>query len=432
MTPGARIAAAIELMTSLLETAAPADRIITGYFRERRYIGSRDRGVVAELVYDILRRKAWYEWLIVQGDLPVSPRLLVLAAVAESENDDLAAIRDLFGKDRYAATGLSDAEARWVSRLKELRARNAPETVTLNVPEWLLPKLKTALGEDIPGELAAIEKPAPVDLRVNTLKTTREDALRLLRDAGFDSAPTPYSPVGIRLARRAPIFASDAYQQGLVEVQDEGSQLAALVADPQPGERVLDFCAGAGGKTLALAARMKNQGRILALDVSEPRLEELRKRLKRAGVDNTAVKRIESEDDPFLKRHAGSAHRVIVDAPCSGSGTWRRNPDGKWNLSPHRLDDYRQMQQHILQSAAKLVRPGGELLYITCSLLPEENQEQAERFQSAHPAFTPLSVLERLAGLEISLPSASAPYLAMTPARHGTDGFFMALFRKTG
>jgi 16S rRNA (cytosine967-C5)-methyltransferase len=283
--------------------------------------------------------------------------------------------------------------------------------------------------------MAALNLPAPLDLRVNRLKADRDTAQRALAAEGIRAEPTPWSPLGLRITHRVPLAGTAAFKDGLVEVQDEGSQLAAPLADARPGMRVVDFCAGAGGKTLALAAQMENRGKLVACDTASWRLERAGIRLRRAGVSNVERRPLSSERDPWVKRHApkgkeGGFDRVFVDAPCLGIGSWRRNPDGKWRMTPNDLAELLVRQRDILASAARLVKPGGRLVYATCSLLREENEDQAEAFLAASPDFVLYPVGRAWAETLNDRCPGGEDYLRLTPARHGTDGFFVALFER--
>jgi 16S rRNA (cytosine967-C5)-methyltransferase len=271
---------------------------------------------------------------------------------------------------------------------------------------------------------------APTDLRVNTLKTHREKLLGQLQAEGFDCSPTPLSPIGIRLAKRGPIFTSRFFKEGCFEVQDEGSQAVALLVDAKPSHRIIDFCAGAGGKTLALAATMENKGRILAWDTSEKRLGQINQRLKRAGVHNVQVHVLESEHDAFIKRHKATADRVLVDAPCSGSGTWRRNPDLKWRFTKKDLEEVCIVQQNILQSAARLVKVGGRLIYATCSIFKDENERQVEKFLTHNNNFMVVCA-QKIWNKDSSVEcDDGASYFCVTPHEDGVDGFFAAVLER--
>jgi 16S rRNA (cytosine967-C5)-methyltransferase len=278
--------------------------------------------------------------------------------------------------------------------------------------------------------MAALNTPASTDLRVNLLKADREGACLALVAEGVAAEPTPLSPIGLRLRERVPLGNLAAFKEGLVEVQDESSQIAALLADARPGMRVVDFCAGAGGKTLALAASMANRGKLVACEVSQRRLERAARRLRRAGVNNVERRALSGERDKWVKRHAGGFDRVFVDIPCLGTGTWRRNPDAKWRVRPEDLAELIERQQQILRSGARLVRPGGRLIYATCSVLREEDEAQAEAFLAVEPDFSLLPVArvwrETIGG---ALPGGEH-FLRLTPARHGTDGFFVAIFER--
>jgi 16S rRNA (cytosine967-C5)-methyltransferase len=290
--------------------------------------------------------------------------------------------------------------------------------------------------------MAAAMEVAATDVRANTLKATRDDALRELRYAEVSAVRTDISPWGIRVEGRPPLAGMDIFKNGLIEIQDEGSQLVALMVNPKPGERVVDFCAGAGGKTLALAAMMQNKGKLVATDVLKGRIERSATRLRRAGVNNVERRDLSSERDPWVKRHAGSFDKVLIDAPCSGAGTWRRNPDAKWRLKPSDLAELVDLQKRILESAARLVRAGGRLIYATCSLFQEENADQVKAFLEAYPEFTlipaPQAWAEAQAALGSNTPCPSndsktgRDMLVLTPGQHGTDGFFVAVMEKKG
>jgi 16S rRNA (cytosine967-C5)-methyltransferase len=303
--------------------------------------------------------------------------------------------------------------------------------VRLDLPDWALPGFRARFGERLAEEAAAMEEPAPLDLRVNLLKTTREAAAAALAAEGIETEPTPLSPWGLRLpGGRQPVTATRAFAEGLVEVQDEGSQLIALLTDARPGMRVADLCAGAGGKTLALAAAMRNRGRLTACDVSAPRLEGAVRRLRRAGVNN-AERHLLAPGDRWAKRRAGGFDRVLVDAPCTGTGTWRRNPDARVRTGPNDLRELSDKQAQILETGADLVRPGGHLVYATCSLLPEEDEAQVGKFLERHPEFGPLPLPRAWAESGgIGSPPAEGEYLVTSPARHGTDGFFAAVLQR--
>ncbi len=435
MTPAARIAAAIELLAAVeAEPRKPADAIAHDFFRARRFIGGGDRRAVSDLAWGVVRQRLRLGWWLARAGARPSPRLLLAAQLMLAEGQGLSALRRAFPGGQYAAAPLSPEEEALLAPLagQPLIHPEMPEGVRLNLPDWALPGLRARFGEALAGEAAAMEKPAPLDLRANLLKTTREEALAALAAEGIEAKPTPFSPWGLRLPGRRPITASTAYRQGLVEVQDEGSQLVALLTDAGPGMRVADYCAGAAGKTLALAASMGNRGRITACDVSAPRLEGAARRLRRAGVDNAETHLLQP-GDRWAKRRAGQFDRVLVDAPCTGSGTWRRNPDGRFRTGEQDLRELSARQGDILATAAELVRPGGRLVYATCSLLPEEDETQVEALLARRPDFVPLPLAEAWAAAGMAGPPPhEGPFLVMSPARHGTDGFFAAMLQRRG
>ncbi|HYD99302.1 MAG TPA: RsmB/NOP family class I SAM-dependent RNA methyltransferase [Alphaproteobacteria bacterium] len=433
MTPGARLAAAIEVLQEIDRAPAPADAVMQSYFRNRRFIGSKDRAAIAEQVYGIYRRRSRIDWWLARAEMAPTPRSRVMAdqALDGASFDDLDSMFD-GGKHRPAP--LTDAERHAMRRIvgHTLDHPHQPEAVQAECPDWAVGPVKAALGEDWVAELAALNRPAPLDLRVNVLLGDRKTARRELSDAGIRAEPTPWSPWGLRVHGRPPLSASEPFKRGLVEVQDEGSQLLAMMVEAQPGLQVVDFCAGAGGKTLAIAATMQNKGRIVATDVYAVRLDRAGQRLRRAGVHNVERRTLAGERDKWVKRHKGRFDRVLVDAPCSGTGTWRRNPDAKWGRAGPDLVELVALQRSILDSAARLVRPGGRLIYGTCSLLREENEAQVEAFLAAHPDFAVVPVPEvwaRAVGNRCPVPG---PYLRLSPLQHGTDGFFAAVLQRSG
>jgi 16S rRNA (cytosine967-C5)-methyltransferase len=426
MTPAARLAAAIALLTEVEAAAArPADAVANDFFRTRRYIGSGDRRSVSDRVWRVLRSRRRLGWWV--PDDP-SPRMLVAASLL-LEGWTLAGVTQSFSGGRFAPDPLERDEHRALGRLEghTLDHPDMPLPVLLEVPDWLAPRLAARFGPALAAEMAALEHPAPLDLRVNTLKTTREQAQAALAAEGWEARPTPLSPWGLRIEGRRPVTSGPAFQSGLVEIQDEGSQLVAALVGAAPGLRVADWCAGAGGKTLAMAAAMQNRGQIVACDVSAPRLDGAVRRLRRAGVHNVERHLIEA-GDKWTKRRAGSFDRVLVDAPCTGTGTWRRNPDARLRLRERDLLELLPKQGGILDSAAGLVRSGGRLIYATCSLLPEENEAQVSAFLSRHPDFA-LLPLPQAWPIETPPPCAG-DMLSLTPARHGTDGFFAAVLER--
>ena len=437
MTPAARLSAAIDLLIAVESTPRrPADATANDFFRTRRYIGGGDRRAVAELAWSVVRQRIRLDWWLHRVKCNVTARMLVAAELLLGRGLDVAAVMASFPGGQYAAKPLDPIEERLLRQLDGTRYGPGlihpamPEAVKLDLPDWVLPGFRFRFGERLAEEAAAMEAEAPLDLRANLLKTTREAAAAALAAEGIETRPTAHSPWGLRLPSRRPVTQTKAFLEGLIEVQDEGSQLIALLTDARPGMRVLDLCAGAAGKTLALAATMQNRGRITACDVSVPRLEGAVKRLARAGADNVERHLLEP-GDRWAKRRAGQFDRVLVDAPCTGTGTWRRNPDARLRTTPTDLAELCAKQGEILAIGADLVRPGGRLVYATCSLLPEEDEAQVQAFLDRHPDFTVMPLAEAWAAAEApGAPPAEGPYLVTTPARHGTDGFFAAVLQR--
>ncbi len=412
---------AAELLSAILAGTLPADAQMERYFRAHPKLGARDRGAIAETVYACLRRRRSLGFLATGVlDRDATPEQTVAAALVTQQG---------LGATALEAAGYTGDSRTLVERAHHRDHPPLALGVTLDLPDWLLERLLAQYGEPESGVLAAaLNEPASLDLRVNTLKTTREQAAACLAAAGVAAEPTPYSPVGLRRRERAPLFKTNCFQDGLIEVQDEGSQLLSLLLEPRRNEMVVDFCAGAGGKTLHLGALMNNTGSLYAFDVSAKRLERLKPRLQRAGLHNVRRVAIQNERDPRVRRLAGKIDRVLVDAPCSGTGTLRRNPDIKWRAID--LASLVDEQKKILAAAAGLLKPGGRLVYATCSLLKDENDEVVADFLAAHPGFSSLPATDILARRQIALPMHDHA-LRLFPHRHATDGFFaIALDRR--
>jgi 16S rRNA (cytosine967-C5)-methyltransferase len=434
MTPGACVEAAIGLLAAIEAARAPADDVVGTYFRRHRFAGVKDRAAISEHVFSVLRHRGELDWWIAREGrgLATDARRRVLAGLLLVEGWPAARLAKEFDGDRFRPQPLDADEARFAATVagQDRDTREMPADARGNYPAWLGPHLEAALGRDLPREMAALTEPAPLDLRVNTLKGDREAVRAALAREGVEAARTPLSPLGLRVFQRIPLSTLDTFRAGLIEVQDEGSQLAALMVDARPGMRVVDFCAGAGGKTLALAASMGNRGHLIACDTAERRLERATERLRRAGASMVQRKALASARDKWVKRHALSFDRVLVDAPCTGTGTWRRNPDAKWRVSPDELAKLALLQADILDSAQRLVRPGGRLVYVTCSLLREEDEAQVEAFCATHPDFALVpaaAVWHAAVGQKFP---ARGETLRLTPARHGTDGFFVAVLER--
>ncbi len=418
MTPSARLAASIELLAAM-EAAPrrPADAVANSFFRDRRYIGGGDRRTVSDQVWFVLRHWRRLEWWLQRSGGSATARLLP-AAAAVLDGRPAESVQRAFSGGRYAPDTLEPAELRVLRALDghTLEHPEMPEAVRFEVPDWLLPRLQARFGAEIAPELDAMTGTAPLDLRVNLLRGTREQAIAALAESDIAAEPTPLSPWGLRVRGRQNVTATAAFRDGLVEIQDEGSQLVAAAVGAAPEMRVLDYCAGAGGKTLTLAMTMQNRGHIVACDVSMARLDGAVRRLRRAGVHNVE-RHLIVPGDKWAKRRAASFDRVLVDAPCTGTGTWRRNPDARTRLREQDLEELVAKQAMILRDASRLLRPGGRLVYATCSVLGEENEAQVTRFLAANPAFS-------------LMPAADgADFLSLTPRSHGTDGFFAAVLQ---
>lgn len=456
MTPGARLQAAVEILESLdmppSAGVVPADRLLAGYFRARRYMGSGDRAAVRAHVYGVLRSRACLDWWLARHDMPATSRGRVIAAQLLGGEDTPAIDKDAlathFNGQGYGPAPLDEAEAVLAGALtgRALRHGDQPPLVAANCPSWLGPSLARAFGDALAEEMAALNQTAPLDLRINPLRVSREQARDTLARQGLVCADTPYSPWGLRAEDHVVLSGLSAYRKGLVEVQDEGSQLVALLVGAKPGISVADYCAGAGGKTLALAAMMEGRGTLMACDVARKRMADLPPRLKRAGIGNVTLDVLDEDESPkkrggnWAKRHKASFDRVLVDAPCSGSGAWRRNPDARWRLSAEAVAEHVARQEDILSRAARLVKPGGRLVYATCSILCEENEDVAAAFLETHGEFATLpagdvwaeTVAVMEGGASFDDMKESGEWLRLSPARHGCDGFFVAIMERRG
>jgi len=436
MTPGARLAAAIDVLADIGGRRRPAADALKDWGLAHRFAGSGDRAAIAGLVYDALRRKSSSAFLMGED----TPRAVVLGMLALERRLDATAIARLVEDGRHAP-GALHAEER--ARLERASLDGAPPWVAGDYPEWLDPQLARVFGEERAAEAAALASRAPLDLRVNPLKGERDAVAQAL--AHLQPSPTRWSPWGLRIAlpadaKNPAVHAEPAFIKGLIEVQDEGSQIAALCAGAKPGEQVIDLCAGAGGKTLALAAAMAGRGQIYATDSDKRRLAPIHTRIERAGAHNIQVRTPKSPSDPAgaLADLAGRADLVLIDAPCTGTGAWRRNPDAKWRVRPGALATRRKEQAATLDAAAALVKPGGRIAYVTCSVLAEENGDQVREFLTRHPQFAvvaPAEVANALGERAFLFRRAvlmSDEGLLMTPRRADTDGFFVSVMRASG
>ncbi len=410
-----QLEAATEALRLILKFDRPADAVLHYFFREHSALGQHDRAFVAESVFGVLRRKRLIDHIVNNA----SPRRVLLAYLARVAGLSVRELAPLMKRD----------ETEWVGRMKAAVIDDLPLAVQAEFPDWLIERLKLQMRDaEILALGRALQQPARLDLRVNTVLADREAVLRALAASGISGKATPYSPVGIRLGGKPAINRHPLFLNGSIEVQDEGSQLLAYLVAPKRSDLVVDFCAGAGGKSLQLGALMDSHGRVYAFDVSEKRLAQLKPRLKRSGLSNLYPHHIRNENDTKVKRLAGKINRVLIDAPCSGLGTLRRNPDLKWRQSPQSVGELALKQAAILRAAARLVKPGGRLVYATCSLLAEENEDIVTAFLKEHAEFRELECSELLRQQRIALDTG--PRLKLWPHVHGTDGFFAAVFTR--
>ncbi len=424
MHPKVLLDACAELVRLTLTFEHPADAVVSRFFRDNRGLGPRERATLAETVYTVLRKKLLFDHLAPSGSGPKERRLAILG---------------FHGPRDFLKSALTEQEKNWLDQCDAINPADLMERHRHNLPEWLVQPLKDQLGDEFWPLADSMAQNAPLDLRVNVLKEKRADVQKELARAAIKSVATPYSPWGLRIEGKPALTKLDAFTRGAIEVQDEGSQLLALLLDAKRGEMVVDFCAGAGGKTLAIGATMRSTGRLYAFDVSAHRLDALKPRMARSGLSNIHPAAIAHERDERIKRLAGKIDRVLVDAPCSGLGTLRRNPDLKWRQSAKAVQELVVKQAAILDSAARLLKPGGRLVYATCSILPQENEAIAEAFTVAHPDFVPLDAGEVLSQLKVEQAASlcsggetGTAYLRMWPHRHQTDGFFAAVWTRKG
>ncbi|HEY6578367.1 MAG TPA: RsmB/NOP family class I SAM-dependent RNA methyltransferase [Rhizomicrobium sp.] len=432
MTPAARLSAAVEIIDTLESQRVPAAQALKEWGASHRFAGSGDRAAIAGLVWDVLRRNASSAW-IMESDTARSRLLGMLKVERGMDTEAIAALCD---GSRFAPQPLTDVER---SALASRTTDDAPPPIAGDYPEWLDPYLAQTFGDDRAAEAAAMASRAPLDLRVNTLKAKREKVLRSL--SHLNAKETPWSQLGLRIelgadARNPGIHAEEDFIKGAIEVQDEGSQLGALFSAAKPGDQVIDLCAGAGGKTLALAAMMGGKGRLIATDRDKRQLAPIHERLSRAGVHNAEVRTPKGEAEPLADIKA-SADLVVIDAPCSGTGTWRRNPDAKWRMRPGALEIRIKDQIEVFDRASAMVKAGGRIAYITCSVLPPENSEQVRSFITRHPEFSVVPPEETAAVLWDKAEAFAEAALRteegwlMTPRRTGTDGFFVSILKKS-
>lgn len=431
----AQVQATIDLLEMIESSESPADAIARQFFRRRRYIGSKDRKIISELTYKLLRHRDKLAWWAEKSKLGTEhSRSQVLLGLAFFNQLELNDFQRIFTGQKYQPETMSAEEVKGMTFIRDqdlsIDHPDMPDYVRLNLRQWSYEKLCKLFCDSIEDELKTLNGHAPLDLRVNTLRTTRAQVIEEFKKCNWPAEPTDLSPDGIRLERGKALTESRLFRSGYLEVQDEGSQIVALLCDAQPGQAVLDMCAGAGGKSLALAAAMKNKGRLIATDVSAFRLSKAKERLRRAEVSNHEVRLLDADGQQWLKRQKNRFDRVLLDVPCSGSGTWRRNPDLKWRFTEEDLAELQARQKEILESAAPLVKPGGYLIYATCSLYAEEDEQQIDNFMEENKQYSLVSC-EDLWKKNISETyPGEGEMLRLTPFKHGTDGFFLAVLRK--
>lgn len=432
MLPSARVNATIELLEKIATSRVPMDSATGDYMRNRRYIGSKDRAEIAARLYAVARARARLGWWLQRAKAEDTPRNRVIAWMVLGEQTDPDRIEHLFDDSKYGPGLLDAAEVALINSIKgqPLAHPEMPETVRVECPAEYEDVLRGFYGDKFAEELAALIPAATLDLRVNARSADRDKVIGSLQNDKIAATPTPWSPWGLRLTEKAFLSKTKALTKGWVEIQDEGSQLIAYICNTIPGMQVLDYCAGSGGKTLALAAAMQNKGRIVAMDLEAARLEKAKQRFRRAYVSDIIEVRPLSDEQhrKWLRRQKETFDVTLVDVPCTGTGTWRRNPDMRWRTYGPELQTLLATQAEILDKVAKTVKPGGRLVYATCSLLPAENEQQAEAFLQRHPDY---ELLPLAAAWPAGTPvPGDGPYMRLSPLRHGTDGFFAAVFVK--
>ncbi|MGL1921703.1 MAG: RsmB/NOP family class I SAM-dependent RNA methyltransferase [Hyphomicrobiales bacterium] len=428
MRAEAHLAAAIEILSTLFETGQPTDKYLDGYFKANRYAGSKDKRAIRTIIYDIYRNLRSYEYVIGSAE----PRSLV-AAYLLGQGDDAATVAAKFGGEKYAAENLSDDEIAAIQAAKDIK--DAPQAVLHNLADWQFDKFNSQFGDQTESELEALNQKASLDVRVNTAQTTLDDAQKALSKQGLESSTMPWSPIGLRLEPTTQLTQSPSYRYGAVEIQDEAAQVASLLAGAKPKMAIVDYCAGGGGKTLALAAQMENKGQVYAMDIDLSRLKAIKPRVDRAKLHNVQMHKLGNEKtNQLIYELAENIDITFVDAPCSGTGTWRRSPDARFNLTKDGLNQIVQRQAQILESAAKLVKKGGKLVYATCSMFTEENETQVTNFLEKNEEFELLNyATEWELNVKTEAPKSAASLegtLLLTPHQHQTDGFFVALMQR--
>lgn len=428
MKQSARIQSVIDINERIARSKIPMDNTLRDFMAQRRFIGSKDRADIVERVYRIMRCHARLGWHITQAGAADTPRARVIADLVINDHLGPQEVDALFDGDKYGPHPLSEEDRALADALKGKKLDDAamPDDVCAECPAWALDKLRARFGDSFPDQMKVMQDAAPLDLRVNTLKSSVEDAVSSLKGQKVYAEPTPLSPIGLRVSGKPYMAQTKAFLKGIVEIQDEGSQLIALACNAKPGMRVLDYCAGGGGKTLGIAAMMENKGNIVAMDNDARRLDKGRGRYKKAGVHNVELRCLADDTHrKWLRRQKGTMDVVLIDAPCSSSGTWRRNPDLRWRHYGPSLEEILATQADILERVADKVKPGGRLVYATCSLFAEENEDQIDKFLANHADYKILPIAEAMPeGVQVP---CEGPYLRVSPADHNTDGFFTAV-----
>jgi len=433
MTPAARYQASIELWDKIKTARVPMDGVCGDYFRTRRFIGSKDRAEIAERAYNMMRAYARLLWWCTRLDMDHTARSFVILTAILIDSKTADELPDYFNGNKYHPDILTEDETTAIQKCTTLNHTDMSEDIVSECPTFAYDRLKELFGDTYTDEMAAMLKPANLDVRVNTLKIDRGNAGAMLAKDNIETTPCPYSPVGLRLKSKAYLAHSKAFKKGMIEIQDEGSQLLALICNAQPGMQILDYCAGGGGKTLALAAQMQGKGRIVAMDIEERRLAKSKPRLTKADVHNVELRPIlDDKHRKWFKRQKDKFDVVLVDAPCSSSGTWRRNPDLKWHHFGPTHEAIQDMQSDILNKVHASTKIGGRLVYATCSLFKEENEHQVEKFLKENTNFklVPATQAWSETGMKTPCP-VDGDYLRLSPHQHKTDGFFAAILERT-
>lgn len=428
MRPEAHIATAIEILSTLFETGQPTDKYLDGYFKNNRYAGSKDKRAIRGIVYDVYRNLRSYEFVIGSA----APRSLV-AAYLIGQGDDATTIATKFNGEKYGAANLTDDETAAITAAKDLK--DAPQAVLHNLADWQYTKFNSQFGDQTESELEALNQKASLDVRINVAQTTLADAQKALTKQGLESSTMPWSPIGLRMEPTTQLTQSPSYRYGAVEIQDEAAQVASLLAGAKPKMAVVDYCAGGGGKTLALAAQMENKGQVYAMDIDLSRLKAIKPRVDRAKLHNVQMHKLGNEKtNQLMYELAENIDITFVDAPCSGTGTWRRAPDARFNLTEDGLNQIVQRQSQILDSASKLVKKGGRLIYATCSIFTEENEAQVSKFLENNDEFELLNYADEWEiYVKTDAPKSAGSLegtLLLTPNQHQTDGFFVAVMQR--